>query len=221
MAILITNSQPIAVSSAFYTQVLPKMTIFRSPYHIQIPDQDILTFIFSSTKFHDDDQIWIDPIHPDLFVTLSMARDLTQRIGWALRNLGIGREAPGKDIVLSFIENQVLVAPTVFGVLCAEGVHATCSPAATEFELARQISLSKPKLLICSSQTKSVAKQAIKRSGHDIAILEMHSDVLDLRSESTGKSVLTSHSLPWKSITDGSTLKERVACVIYSSGTTG
>ncbi|KAK4938749.1 hypothetical protein LTR10_020852 [Elasticomyces elasticus] len=195
--------------------------IFTSDYHIDIPKQDILTFLFTQTPFKDTDPIWLDAVNPQLCVTLSKARELTQRIGQGLRDLGIGSTHGSEDIVLSYIENQVMVAPTTFGVLCAAGIHATCPMTATAFELARQIKLSSPKIVICSSQTRKVAGEAISESGiNDIKLLVMMSGSLDI-VDVNGKSIIGDRHLQWQRITDKSVLENTAACLVYSSGTTG
>ncbi|KAI1610622.1 4-coumarate-CoA ligase [Exophiala viscosa] len=197
------------------------MTIFNSDYQIDIPKQDILTFLFTKTPFKNNDPIWLDAINPKLNVTLAKAKELTQRIGQGLRDLGIGSKDGSEDIVLSYIENQVMVAPTTFGVLCASGIHATCPMTATAFELARQIKLSGPKILICSPQTRKVAEEAISQAGNNnIKLLVMMSESLDI-VDASGKSIISDKHLQWRRMTDPSVLENTTACLVYSSGTTG
>ena len=198
--------------------------IFTSPFTVDIPQQDILTFLFQSTRFQDSDPVWIDPEGPDVVITKGRARELTRQIGRSLRDRGIGRNAPGKDVVIHFVENQVMIAPTAFGILCAEGICATCPPTATAFELARQLGLSSPKILICSPQTQAVAKAALQQCTLDQLpeLLIMDSSSLDIKEATTGRSILDDNrTLEWRAITDHETLAERTACLIYSSGTTG
>ncbi|OAL35690.1 hypothetical protein AYO20_05071 [Fonsecaea nubica] len=195
--------------------------IFESQYHVDIPSVDLLTFLFSRTPFKDDDPIWINPSNPDNHVTLARARDLTHRIGQGYRDLGIGRHGAGRDIVLSYVENQVMVAPNNLGVICAGGVHATCSVTATAFELARQIRLSRPKILICSAQTRHAAEDAIAQSGVEgIRLVMMVSAELDI-VDASGKSVVSDRRLEWERVTDPAVLERATACLVYSSGTTG
>ncbi|EXJ73084.1 uncharacterized protein A1O5_04233 [Cladophialophora psammophila CBS 110553] len=196
--------------------------LFESEYHVDIPDTDLLTFLFSRTPFKDTDPIWINPANPSNHVTLAKARDLTHRIGQGYRDLGIGATwGAGKDIVLSYIENQVMVAPNNLGVICAGGIHTTCSVTATAFELARQIRLSGPKILICSPQTRKAAEEAIDRSGVDgIQLVMMVSEKLDIVDVS-GKSIISDRRLAWQRVTDPVILERTPACLVYSSGTTG
>jgi 4-coumarate--CoA ligase len=194
--------------------------IFDSEYHIDIPAVDLLTFLFSRTPFKDDDPIWINPANPANHVTLAQARDLTHRIGWSYRRLGVGAQGAGRDIVLTYVENQVMVAPNTFGVLCAGGVHATCSVTATAFELARQIGLSRPKVLVCSGQTRNAAKEAIQQSGLDVRLFMMVSEQLDI-VDMEDRSIIGAERLEWQRITDLAVLQKTTACLVYSSGTTG
>ena len=171
----------------------------------------------------DNNVVWIDGEKPQLNVTLSKARRLIGEIGQGLRILGVGADGQGTDIVLSFVENQIFIAPALFGVLCAEAIHSTCSPLATPFELARQVSLSCPKVLICSAQTREIAQEVLKRnkSTSSPVLLQMDSVKQDLVNLETGKSILGYGELPWKRLTDPAVLQRRTACLIYSSGTTG
>lgn len=195
--------------------------IFTSGYHIDIPNEDVLTFLFNRARFKDNDPIWLDAVNPQLYVTLSKARELTHRIGQGLRELGVGSNHGSEDIVLSYVENQVMVAPTTFGVLCAGGIHATCPMTATAFELARQIKLSSPKIVICSAQTRHVAEEAISQSDvKDIKLLIMKSESLDI-VDASDKSIISDRHLQWQTITDPSVLETTTACLVYSSGTTG
>ncbi|OQU96504.1 AMP-binding enzyme domain-containing protein [Cladophialophora immunda] len=191
--------------------------IFESQYRVDIPNVDLLTFLFSRTPFKDDDPIWINPANPRNHVTLAQARDLTHRIGQGYRDLGIGTRGAGKDIVLSYIENQVMVAPNNLGVICAGGIHATCSVTATAFELARQIRLSGPKILICSPQTRKAAEEAITQSGvGGVRLVMMVSEKLDI-VDASGKSIIRDRKLEWDRITNPAVLERTTACLVYSS----
>ncbi|KPI41192.1 putative acyl-coenzyme A synthetase [Cyphellophora attinorum] len=193
--------------------------IFTSPFSVDLPNQDILTFLFESNRFQDSNPVWLDAAHPEISITKGKARELTQRIGWSLRDRGIGRD----DVVVHFVENQVMIAPTAFGILCAEAVCATCAPTATAFEVARQVNLSSPKILICSPQTRPVAEAALRQCTLEQSpeLLVMDSPKLDIRQANTGHSILTDATLQWPCITDPAILQTRTACLIYSSGTTG
>jgi acyl-coenzyme A synthetase/AMP-(fatty) acid ligase len=196
--------------------------IFQSDHSIDIPPIDILSFLFNETPFHEDDPIWLCPNDPSLFINLSQTRLLTGRIGYGLRSLGVGTNTSTEDIVLTFVENQVMVAPTMFGVICAGAIHSTCPVTATVFELCRQIQLSSPKILICSTITRAIAEEAIRNSGIDIILLVMRSgggacDVFD----QTGKSIMCSRTLEWRRITSQEILERETACLVFSSGTTG
>lgn len=196
---------------------------FSSPYRVDIPDEDILTHVFSNTQFKDNDAVWIDGEEPESRITLLQTKKLIGEIGQGLRNLSVGVKDAASDVVLTFVENQILIGPTLFGILTAEGIYSTCSRLATPFELARQISLCTPKILICSPQTKSIAQAVLKSHGSDTApiLLEMDSKQRDLRLVSSGKSILGAAYLPRKRLANPAVLRQRTACLIYSSGTTG
>ena len=194
--------------------------IFESEYHVKIPKIDLLTFLFSRSPFKDNDPIWINPANPANHVTLAKALDLTHRIGQGYRDLGVGANGGGKDIIVTYVENQIMVAPCTLGTICAGGLHATCSVTATAFELARQIRLSIPKILVCSQQTRKAAEQAIAQAGVNLRLVMMVSEKLDI-VDAEGKSIVSNRKLEWQPITDPKVLEKMTACLVYSSGTTG
>lgn len=200
------------------------MTIFRSTHApIDIPHLDILSFLFSQTVFDNDTPVWLDAAAPENYLTRASALSFTQRMGWALRNqYSVGAAGGGQDVVMSFVENQVMIAPTFYGILCAGGINATCPPTMTAFEVAKQIQGCEPKAIICSPETFPTARQAVQMSKNTtVRLLIMKSLLpLDLWTE-PGNSILTEAKLEWERITDLAELEKRTACLIYSSGTTG
>ena len=196
--------------------------IFKSQFSVDVPQVDVLSFLFEQTPFREDDSIWISPYDASLSITLSQARSLTTRIGHGLRSLDVGTKEGVEDIVLTFVDNQVMCGPAMFGVICAGAVHSTCPFTATAFELCRQIKLSSPKILICSPMTRKVAEEAISLSGMNIRLLVMTSKTgaCDIE-DANGNSILTSATFNWKRITSQELLEGRTACLVFSSGTTG
>src|SRR5258705_4205657 len=113
-----------------------------------------------------------------------------------------------------------MIGPTLFGVPCAQGIYATCSPLATSFERGRKIKMSKPKIAICSDHTRQVAENAFNRLGKgDTVLLIMDSESLDLRQIPTEKSILGIGHLDWEYIQNPQVLPKTTTCLIYSSGT--
>lgn len=196
--------------------------IFKSPYHVDIVHEDILTFLFSRGNPEDERPLWLNAQDPSQCINRPQALQLLKRIAHALRKLGVGADGRTTDVVITFAENQVMITPTVFGILCANAINATSSPLATDFELAGQLKGSSPKAIFCSPQTYEVAKTARARSGlKDIHILLLKSTApFDILSED-GQSILTSGTLEWTQIRDPSALASRTALLLYSSGTTG
>lgn len=197
--------------------------IFISPYKIDVPTQDVLSYLFSQDAFAANEQVWCSAVDPSVSVTRAQAKLLTERIGSGLRKLGLGRDGPGKDIMITILENQVMIAPLFFGTLCAGGIFATCPPTATEFELARQINSSVPRLLVCSETTLQVAMAALKRADiNNVRLLIVDSKLpFDLQTENDRRSILDTTRLEWEKIQDKEILENRIACLVYSSGTTG
>jgi 4-coumarate--CoA ligase len=195
---------------------------FTSSVKVDFPDQDILTYVFGNTLFEENDPIWFNAANTKEYITLRQARSLTGRIGRYLRNLGVGTNGRGKDFVLCFVENQTLVGPTCFGVLCAGGVHSACPMSSTVAEVSRQIGLSKPKVMICSELTRSTAQKALQQAGlsDSVHLLVMDSSSCTFRNTVDGSS-LPLEQLSWEPLTDPSVLDSTTALTLFSSGTTG
>lgn len=208
------------------------MSVYLPEKDYPVPSVDLLTLLFddpaSWTK--EDTVVHAEAADPTNSITKSEARAYTKRIAYHLRNsYGIGRNGPGKDVVVCISSGQVLL-PTVFwGVIAAEGVYSAASSSFTSNELARQVNQGGSKLLIASSDCRDVAIKTAQQCSIPLSrvlILESMSHQRVLQPVSGSANFLagpgSSHeSLDWPRITDPQTLENSLICLLYSSGTTG
>lgn len=118
-----------------------------------------------------------------------------------------------------------LLQTLFFAILSADGVYSAASPASTPSELTYLIGLVEPKLLICNADTKAVVDETIKKTNFptDRVLFLGDAPSLDLTVISSGKKLPLSPSKTrtWTRITDRKALEDSVACLLFSSGTTG
>lgn len=165
-----------------------------------------------------------DAANPSNSLNKSQFRDLIQRIAHGLRHsYGIGANGPNKDVVTVMSYGSIMIPTAFFGVIAAGGVYSAASPSSTVSELARQISIGKSNLVICSEEHIQVAKEAAKQCdvSLDRVLVLSSSPERKLESLGTGINAVSSNRLPWTTITDRTALKNSLITILWSSGTTG
>jgi long-subunit acyl-CoA synthetase (AMP-forming) len=165
-----------------------------------------------------------DAANPSNSLNKSQFRDLIQRIAHGLRHsYGIGANGRNKDVVTVMSYGSIMIPTAFFGVIAAGGVYSAASPSSTVSELARQISIGKSKLVICSEEHIEVAKEAAKQCNVslDRVLVLSSSPERKLESLGTGINAVSSNRLPWTTITDRTALKNSLITILWSSGTTG
>lgn len=178
---------------------------------------------------------------PSNSITKSQARAYTKRLAWVFRHVfSIGARTPGKDVVVCISSGQILLSNVFYGVMAAGGVFSAASSAFTPAELARQVRQGKANVIVCSEDCRDVAVKAARECGvplERVLVLESmvgasggeNKRVLrDVQAKGTnwlGDSeeewARKGQMLEWERITDPKVLRERVVCLLYSSGTTG
>ncbi|KIX09436.1 uncharacterized protein Z518_00516 [Rhinocladiella mackenziei CBS 650.93] len=212
---------------------MPRKTVYLPCKDYELPDIDLLTLIFESPEAWTTESaiLHAEAALPNNCITKAQARDYTMRIAYHLRqSYGIGANGPGKDVVVCMSSGQILLPTIFYGVIAAGGVFSAASSSFTYLELARQIRQGKSRLIVVSPDCKDEAVKAAKECGiplDRVLVLESMGgnrrlqDVLGKEKnyvEGPGKK---EEMMDWEAITDPKTLKERVVCLLYSSGTTG
>ncbi|KAI9166368.1 4-coumarate-CoA ligase 2a [Paramyrothecium foliicola] len=194
--------------------------------HVPFPQLDLLTFLFDSEECRaNEDSIAHAEAHdPSKALTKGDTRALTQQIAHFLRHkYGIGKNGPGKDVVVTISTGQSALACVFLGVVAAEGLYSAASPAATPADLARQVKDGPGQVIVCSKDRIEVARAAAQQAGLDasrVLVLESYPNV---KLYSVDGSVVCDfkHKLPWRKITNATELENSKICLLYSSGTTG
>jgi len=117
---------------------------------------------------------------------------------------------------------QIMIPCVFYGVIAAGGVYSAASPSSTVSELARQITIGKSNLVICSEEHVVVAKKAAVESGvSPDRILVLSSSPRRLESLGDGINAISNSRLDWQKITDRPALNHSLITILWSSGTTG
>lgn len=117
---------------------------------------------------------------------------------------------------------QLMIPVAFYGVIAAGGVYSAASPSSTVSELARQITIGKSNLVICSEEHVEVAKAAAGESGVPLErILVLSSEPRRLESLGDGINVISSSCMSWQKITSRPALRQSLITILWSSGTTG
>lgn len=173
----------------------------------------------------EDTPLHIEAANPSNLITKSQARDLTKQVAYSLRhNFGIGKNGPGKDVVLCISSGQPLLPILFYGVVAAGGVYSAASASFTASELSRQAKQGSSKLIFCSEDAKAVAVETAKECGIPLnrVLVIRSSPKWEMRSVEGNATCLPSNgSMDWERITDQKELENSLVCLLYSSGTTG
>lgn len=192
---------------------------------IQSPSLKLLTYVDSEQCKATEDTIAHAEAHdPSKALTKGDTRALTQQFAHFLRHkYGIGKNGPGKDVVVTISTGQSALACVFLGVIAAEGIYSAASPAATPADLTRQVKDGPGHVIICSKDRKELAQAAAQQAGLNpsrVLVLESYPNVR-LYSADGSTECDFKHKLQWRKITNSEELENSKICLLYSSGTTG
>lgn len=98
----------------------------KSPFHIDIPLTDVLSYVFPDNVEPYDQPIWIDAVHP---TTKSLSPK--QLLHWVKR-LGVGLDrlnVAQNEVVLMYSANHIWVPVAYLGIAGSGRVFSGCNPA--------------------------------------------------------------------------------------------
>ena len=97
--------------------------VVTSPYTLQIPSTDILTYLFGS-GLPSDEPVWIDAVVPTKFLTPRTLLEWVKRLAVGLDSLG---SRPG-DVVLIFSPNHIFVPVAYLGTVGSKRIFSGANP---------------------------------------------------------------------------------------------
>ena len=86
---------------------------YKSPYVIDLPQTDLLTYLFSSNGNHGHDAIWLNAANTSLSLSKCQAQLLIKRLAVGLKKLGVKQG----DVVMIFSPNHIFVPVAYLGII--------------------------------------------------------------------------------------------------------
>ncbi|EMD63968.1 hypothetical protein COCSADRAFT_172195 [Bipolaris sorokiniana ND90Pr] len=202
--------------------------IHRSRYTVDIPEVDLLTFVFraKSASFRRKPQ-YIDAFRPERHYSLVEGEGFAMRIGLGLRQLGLKTD----DKVSLFSSNNLFFPILFWGVIAADCVFTAVSPTATEadnlLQLEYQTRASDAKVLISSPDTVDKALKpafAVGIPKSQVFVFCHLEDASEVSRSTTAQpwtsfwaSEVEATSFQWKASTDPKYLNSEVIILNSSS----
>lgn len=136
-----------------------------SPFNIEIPATDILSYVYPEGKDPYDQPIWIDAVEPERSLSPKQALTWIKRLGVGLDNLKI----PKDEVVMMFSTNHIFCPVAYLGVAGSGRIFSGCNPAYTVKEIAFQIENTGAKLILVDPGLLGNALKAADKVGfpHD------------------------------------------------------
>jgi 4-coumarate--CoA ligase len=98
---------------------------WQSPFQINIPATNILTYLFPPSKPVSDKRIWIDADNTRHALSPRQLLTWVKRLGLGLQELGLQRQ----DVVMVYSQNHIFVPVAYFGIAGTGYIFSGCNPA--------------------------------------------------------------------------------------------
>ncbi|RVX72878.1 hypothetical protein B0A52_03231 [Exophiala mesophila] len=194
---------------------------FKPTKTVDIPTQDILSWIFDSPRYPQDQAIYVDPEDPTNSINIHQARDLTRRLiaGFRSTSLRTG------DCVCVHSFNNLYYSCVFLAVVGAGFVWAGTNPGYTDFELQHHLRTARAKLVLAEPELYDSIRPAASSVGipdNNIFIFDWSktSSVPEAPPQSW-TTLLQCGEQDWVRFDDEAVAKSTTACRLFSSGTTG
>lgn len=97
----------------------------RSPFKIDIPQTDLLTYLFPPSQPLSDKPIWIDAEDTQNSLSPKQLLQWVKRLGLGLKNLGLARQ----HVVMVYSTNHIFVPVAYLGIAGVGCIYSGCNPA--------------------------------------------------------------------------------------------
>ncbi|KAF4339003.1 cutinase transcription factor 1 beta [Fusarium beomiforme] len=199
--------------------------IFSSKYQIDIPEVDLLSYIFDispdgSQPTSSDKPVYVNAHDPTQRMNRAELEHKIKSVAAGLRHVFKIRDG---DVVLAYCENSILYPAVILGSIASGAIFTGANPGYTYAELTNQLTISGAKCIFTDIARLEMARKAAKAVGLPSTSLIL----IDSEDETTVDGVLPFQSLlkhgtySWERITDPKVLSDKTAVLNFSSGTTG
>ncbi|KAL9064210.1 MAG: hypothetical protein Q9157_007916 [Trypethelium eluteriae] len=196
---------------------------YHSPFQIDIPATDVLSYVFPQGQSPSDKPIWIDADNAQAnSLSPKQLLQWVKRLGLGLDKLGLKQD----NVVMVFSSNHIFVPCAYLGIAGSGRIFSGCNPAYGVTETAYQIENTGTNLLLVELPLLRVALEAADKTNFPRNRIYLFSDqechaTQDIRDwRAMLPSVDESRNWRWHRMNRDES-KNRVAVLNYSSGTTG
>jgi 4-coumarate--CoA ligase len=97
----------------------------QSPFQIDIPQTDLLSYVFPPSEPASDKPLWIDADDTRHSISPRQLIQWVKRLGSGLQDLGLQRQ----DVVMMYSNNHIFVPVAYLGVAGSGCIYSGCNPA--------------------------------------------------------------------------------------------
>ncbi|KAI1612733.1 hypothetical protein EDD37DRAFT_664153 [Exophiala viscosa] len=193
--------------------------VYKSPFPLlDIPETNILSYVFPDDQTPSNKPIWIDAQDPTKSLSSSQALEWIKRLGSFLEHQRI----PKGEVVMILTPNHIFVPVAYLGIVGAGRVFSGANPIYTSTEIEHQIRNTGTRLILVHPSLVGTAVEAARKAGLGKDSIFQFSDhpcqpfqgVQDWRDVAVDADRFSCDQL-------GETSRRTLATINYSSGTTG
>lgn len=196
--------------------------VYHSKYKaIDIPQCNILSYLFPGTEIPSEKPVWIDAMHPERWLSPAKLLQYVRRFALGLDRLGV----PINEAVMVFTPNHIFVPAVYLGAAGSKRYYTGANPSYTVDELAYQMEIVKPAVVLIHPSLFSVGYAAVKNTNLPRIKIFLFSDTDCLEQDGIcdWKTMLAPEAeatfWEWEDLANEAT--NQIATINFSSGTTG
>lgn len=195
---------------------------FKSPFTIDIPTTDVLSYVFPEGKPPSEKPIWIDANDTTNALSPRQLLQWVRRLGIGLDRLGIRQN----EAVMMFSSNHIFVPVVYLGVAGSGRIFTGCNTAYGVNETAFQLENTDSRLILVEPKFLGIVTKAAQKVGFPRDRIFLFSDTPCQTEEGVQDwqtmigSEQDSEQWRWHRMSSHES-KTRTAVLNYSSGTTG
>ncbi|KAF1997783.1 acetyl-CoA synthetase-like protein [Amniculicola lignicola CBS 123094] len=190
---------------------------FLAQEHVDIPTEDILSWMFDNPKYDLDSPMYLDAANPSRSISARQGRVLVRKLAAGLRSQGLKK---GDAVVVASF-NDLYYPILALGIIAAGGVFTGANPGYTAFEIGHHVNVVHAKFIICEPE----CLKSVLDAKHDVPKERVF--VFDTLGQEIPKglkgwkSLLEYGEADWPRMTSKDESSKTTAMLLMSSGTTG
>lgn len=210
-------SVSLASSTSSVTDATHNMLLKSTYPPLDIPETNILSYIFPPDQTSSDKPVWIDAKNPTHSLSPRQALVWIKRLGSLLDHLSI----PNGEAVMVLTPNHIFVPVAYLGITGAGRIFSGANPVYTATEVEYQIRNTGTCLILTHPSLAEVAIEAGRRAGlpKDRIYLFSDHECKSFAGLRDWRTVPVEPDFAWDPL--GRASKSTLATINYSSGTTG